>query len=190
MEKFSRIKPKDDFDESKDKVVYSDEHLKIIQFEDWSIIKEKDLVVCIPYLIESNQFVLRHEYIPTYKYVDGQEYHLTLVGGAIETGELIETAMLRELEEEAGIIIKEDYKLEPLKPLYMTKGLTTKVHPFIIPINEREYTEVVPKGDGTKHEGMSKSVKIDAKFIDSLNTSDLITDYMLIKLKEYLNLQK
>ncbi len=190
MKKFSKIKPKNEFDESKEEVLYSDKSIKVIDFEDWSIIKEKDLVVCIPYLIESNEIIMRYEYIPTYKYVDGQEYHLTLVGGQVEKDETIESAMLRELEEEAGIIINENYKLEPLKPLYMTKGNTTKVHPFIIPLNEREFQEIIATTDGSKVEKMSKPVKLSAKFINSLKTSDLITDYMLLKLKEYMNLEK
>lgn len=190
MEKFSRMKPKNEFDEGKEKVLYSDDAIKVIDFEDWSIIKERDLVVCIPYLIEKNEFVLRHEYIPTYKYVDGQEYHATVVGGQVETGEAIETAMLRELEEEAGIVVNEGYKLDALKPLYIAKGMTSKFHPFIIPLNEREYSEVTPTGDGSEVEKMSKSVRVSAKFIDSVKTSDLITDYLLLKLKEYMNLQK
>ena len=190
MEKFSKIKPKNEFDEGKEKVLYSDEAIKVIDFEDWSIIKEKDMVVCIPYLIEKNEFILRYEYIPTYKFVDGQEYHATVVGGQVETGEAIETAMLRELEEEAGIVVNENYKLDALKPLYISKGMTAKYHPFIIPLNEREYSETIAKGDGTKVEKMSKSVKVSGKFIDSVKTSDLITDYMLLKLKEYMNLQK
>ena len=43
------------------------------------------------------------------------------------------------------------------------------------------------KGDGSNAEKMSKSVKVDVKYIKSLNPSDLITDYMLLKLKEYIN---
>ena len=95
MEKFSKLKPKDEFDDSKEKVLYKDEHFQIIQFEDWSILKERDTVVCIPYLIETNQIVLRYEYIPTFKYVDGQEYHVTLVCGGIEQGETPDKALLR-----------------------------------------------------------------------------------------------
>ena len=45
MEKFSKLKPKDEFDDSKEKVLYKDEHFQIIQFEDWSILKERDTVV-------------------------------------------------------------------------------------------------------------------------------------------------
>jgi len=189
MEKFSRMKPKNEFeDESKEKVLYSDDAIKVIEYDNWSIIKEKDLVVCIPYLIEKNEFILRYEYIPTYFLTDGQEYHATVVGGQVETGEAIETAMLRELEEEAGIVLREDFKLEDMKPLFMNKGTANKYYPYIISLTERDYHEVMAKGDGSKEEKMSKSVKVDVKYINSLNPSDLITDYMLMKMKEYLNL--
>jgi hypothetical protein len=189
MKKFSKIKPKNEFeDESKEKVLYSDDAIKVIEYDNWSIIKEKDLVVCIPYLIEKNEFILRYEYIPTYFLTDGQEYHATVVGGQVENGEAIETAMLRELEEEAGIVVNEGYKLDALKPLYISKGLTSKYHPFIIPLNEREYNTITPTGDGSQVEKMSKSVNVNCKHIDSIKTSDLITDYMLLKLKEYMNL--
>ena len=191
MEKFSKMRPKNDFDEPKDDIKYEDGNLKIVNYEDWSIIKERDVVVCIPYLIESNQMVLRHEYIPTFKYVTGQEYHATLIGGGIETGETPQQSLIRELEEEAGIVLREDFEIEEeLKPLFMTKGQTNRYYPFILPLNERDYHEVVAKGDGSKEESRSKSVKIDIKFINSVNSSDLITDYMLMKLKEYLNIQK
>ena len=188
MDKFSSLKPKEVIDNNKDKVIFSNDHLKIIQYEDWSIIKENDGAFCIPYLIEKNQIVIRNEYIPTFKYVDSQEYHITLVGGSIENGESPETAMLRELEEEAGIVLNEGYKLDALKPLYISKGMTSKYHPFIIPLNEREYSTITPTGDGSDVEKKSKSVNVSAKFIDSVKTSDLITDYLLLKLKEYMNL--
>lgn len=189
MEKFSNIKPKNEFDDSKDKVIFSKNRIKIIEFEDWTIIKEKDGAVCIPYLVESNQIILRREYIPTYKYVDGQEYHVSLVGGTIEEGEDPKKAMIRELEEEAGIVLREDYTIEEeLKPLFICKGLANKIYAYILPLSERDYHEVIPKGDGSDVEKKSNSVKVDIKYLSSINTSDILTDYMLLKMKEYLNL--
>jgi 8-oxo-dGTP pyrophosphatase MutT (NUDIX family) len=190
MKKFTSIKPKDECKVKKNEVLYSDDNLEVIKYEDWSIVKQKDFVVCIPYLIESNQFVIRYEYIPTFKYADGQEYHITAVGGGVEIGETHDIAILRELEEETGIVLNEDYQLERLKPLFISKGSSNKVYPYIIPLHQKDYHEVTPSGDGTKHEKLAKSVNVDAKFIDSLNTSDIITDYLLIKLKDYLNLKQ
>jgi 8-oxo-dGTP pyrophosphatase MutT (NUDIX family) len=96
-------------------------------------------------------------------------------------------AIVRELEEEAGIVLREDFKLEEMKPLFMTKGTANKYYPYILTLTERDYHEVIAKGDGSKAEDISKSVKVDVKYIKSLNPSDLITDYMLMKIKEYLN---
>lgn len=186
MDKFSKLKNKEEVKEKKDKVLYSDEHIKLVSYEDWSILKSRDCVMCIPYLIETNEIVLRQEYIPTFKYVDGQEYHITIVAGGIELGETPDVALLRELEEEAGIVLKEDFKLEMSKPLFLTKGSTCKMHPYIIPLTEGDYKEIVAKGDGTKAESLSRAFKIDAKRIDQINCSDLPTQYLLMLIKDYL----
>ncbi len=87
MEKFSKIKPRDEFKEKDDKILYENDYVKLIEFEDWAIMKEKDFVVCIAYLIETNQFILRHEYVPSYKYVDNDDYYLTILSGGIRQGE-------------------------------------------------------------------------------------------------------
>ena len=75
-----------------------------------------------------------------------------------------------------------------MRPLFINKASANKYYPYILPLNERDYHEVVAKGDGSKEEEMSKAVKVDVKYISSLNTSDLISDYMLLKLKEYMNI--
>jgi hypothetical protein len=189
MPKFSKLRPKTN-KEPKDEILYDDKNFKIIKYEDWSIVKGGDAIICIPILIETNQIVLRQEYVPTYKYVDGADYYLTLVAGGIEKEETPRNALLRELEEEAGIVVREDYQVEDMKPLFISKGMTSKYYPFILPLNERDYKEIIAKGDGSKAESMSKSVKVDIKHIDNLNPSDIFTEYMILKVKEYLNIQK
>ena len=67
--------------------------------------------------------------------------------------------------------------------------MTSRAYPFILALSERDYDEVIAKGDGSKAESMSKSVKVDIKHIDSVNSSDLVTEYMLMKVKEFLNVR-
>jgi 8-oxo-dGTP pyrophosphatase MutT (NUDIX family) len=189
MEKFSKLRQKSEMYHRKDDVLYKKGDMDVIEYEDWTVVRTSDYIICVPILIESNQIVLRYEYIPTFKYVDGQEYFATLVAGRIESGETPIKALFRELEEEAGIVLNDEYRPEELKPLFTSKGLTSKAYPFILPLNERDYYEVIAKGDGSKSEAMSKSVKVDIKHIDSVNPSDLVTAYMLEKVKEYLNIK-
>jgi len=188
MEKFSKLKDKNEIKPDKDNVLFDGGHLSVVEYEDWSVIKEPDFVVCIIYLIEEEQFLLRHEYIPTFKMVDGQEYHMTVLSGTMKEGETPEKSLLREIEEEAGIVIRPDFKIEFSKPLFLSKGHASKYHPTIITLTERDYHEVISKGDGSKAEKMSQSVKLDKKYINSINASDLITEYMMLKFKEYLNM--
>jgi 8-oxo-dGTP pyrophosphatase MutT (NUDIX family) len=189
MEKFTKLRPKSEFTEDKEDILFSNKYMKVINYEDWTVIKESDFVVCIPYLIDSNQIILRHEYIPTFKMVDGQEFHITILSGGIEQGETPERAILRELEEEAGIVVDPDYKIEFMKPLFVSKGNASKYYPCIIQLTERQYHEVIAKGDGSEAEKKSQSVKVDVKYLNSINASDLITEYMVQQMKDYLNIQ-
>lgn len=189
MEKFTKLKPKTEFTEDKEDVLYSNKYMKVVNYEDWTIVKESDFVVCIPYLIDSNQIILRHEYIPTFKMIDGQDFHITVLSGGIEVGETPERAILRELEEEAGIVVEPGYSVEFMKPLFVSKGNASKYYPCIIQLTERQYHEVIAKGDGSESEKKSQSVKVDVKYLNSINASDLITEYMIQQMKDYLNIQ-
>jgi 8-oxo-dGTP pyrophosphatase MutT (NUDIX family) len=186
MDKFSKMqynKPK-----KEKNIVYDDGYTKLIKYEDWTIMSERDLIVCIPVFLETNEFLIRYEYIPTFKYVDGQDYHITVLSGGVESGEDVNSALLRELEEEAGLVLKDNFKIEELPPLFINKGNINKYYPFIIPLSERDYEEIVPTTDGSVAERKSKSVRVSNKYVNSLKPSDLITDYMLLKLKQYLNI--
>jgi hypothetical protein len=47
MQQFSKLKDKNEIKPDKDDVVYDGAHLSVINYEDWTIIKEPDFVVCI-----------------------------------------------------------------------------------------------------------------------------------------------
>jgi len=190
MKPFSKIKlTSDEMTSKKDNSVYSSNGVNVAEFDGWTFIDESDMVVCLIYLIEENKFLLRMEYIPPFKFKDSDDYFLTSVGGTIEGGETPERALLREIEEEAGIVIRPDFNIEFLKPLFVCKSSSAKYHPSIVTLTERDYHEVVAKGDGSKYEKMSKTVKIDTSYLNSINPSDIITQYLVDKFKEYINIK-
>jgi 8-oxo-dGTP pyrophosphatase MutT (NUDIX family) len=188
MEKFSKMKPEESKKFKKDDVVYSDKYTKIIKYEETSILSGKDCVICIPYLIESNQFIIRQEYIPSFKYTEGQELHLSCVGGSVEMGESNEVALLRELQEEAGIVLRDNFVIDFDKPLFVNKHTTIKCYYCILPLTENDYHEIAITTDGSRIEKLSKTAKLDIKYLNSLDSSDIVTEFMLMKFRTYLNL--
>ena len=78
--------------------------------------------------------------------------------------------------------IRDNYRLIPLKPLFISKGNSSMYYPFLINLAESDYqeTKITPK---SKLERMSSTIKLDLKYINALNTSDLITDYLITKFK-------
>ena len=187
MEKFSSLHKNIDKEEkkkdNKTQVDYKGDYVRVINYENYSITDQKDCVFCLPYLIEENKILIREEYIPSYKYKDGQEYHLSLIGGQVEEGETAEEAMLRELQEESGLVLDSKYKLSHEKPLFIQKGNSSKVYLFLFNLTSNDYSEIRIKGDGSDLEKKSKTLKLHTKYLSKLNTSDVITDYLLTKFK-------
>jgi hypothetical protein len=190
MRKFSNLKSDKDSHTKKEDTLYKDNDMEIFKYEEWPIIKSNDCVICIPYFIEQNRFIIRREYVPSFKYADGNQQHVVCVGGGVEEGENIEEAMSRELQEEAGIVLRDGYKIDLEGPLFYSKGFVNRFHFAIIPLSEGDYSEIAIMGDGSLLEKMSETIKVDIKYINSISSSDVVTEFMLMKLKNYLNLNE
>jgi 8-oxo-dGTP pyrophosphatase MutT (NUDIX family) len=186
MEKFTKISKKKK--KKVNPILWSNDWVNIVQYEGWTIVEGIDSIVCVPILMDSNQVVFRHEYIPTYKKKDGKEHYLNVIAGSIEEGETPEDCLRRELVEEAGIVLRDNLPISFEDPLYVSKGCNTQYHICILPLNRDDYYETHAKGDGSRAEKLSKSVKVNEINIENLKASDTITELMLMKVKKHLNL--
>lgn len=184
MDKFSKIR---EYVKPDEKVLFENEYSKLIDYEGWTVLQEPDTVVCIPFLIEYNQFIIRQEYIPSFKLSEGKDFYITVISGGIEDEETPEEALIRELEEEAGIVLREKFEINFERPLFKSKSGSSLYHFCIIPLTENDYHEVIPSGDGSEAEDVSKSVKVSVKHLNTILPADTITELMMSKLRKYLN---
>jgi hypothetical protein len=73
----------------------------------------------------------------------------------------------------------------------MTKAHSSKYHPCILTLTENDYHEVMindPDNKILKNGHKNSIAKVDVKYINSINTSDILSEYMLEKFKDYLNI--
>jgi hypothetical protein len=184
MDKFSHIKKKNNVDkEEKCEILYQDDDFKILNYKKLNILKEENIVCVLPYFIEMNKIMLKYEKNKYYEYSDGIGDSLSIFTKEIKEIDTIEKAIRKELEEESGIILRDDYEFEELNTLYKSKTSTCICYMYLIPLNERDYQESIP----LVMDKDNKPIKIDVKYIDKIKISDLLTGYMMLKMKEYLN---
>ena len=106
MKKFTKYGKENKEKKKGDDILFENDILKVVSYKGWSFVKESDSVVVIPYLLETNQIILRSEYIPTFEWSDHKEMYLTVISETIEGKEKPEETIVRGLEEECGIVIR------------------------------------------------------------------------------------
>lgn len=190
MDKFTKVKKEEGREDKKkkDNVLFEKDHLKVISKDKWIYIEESDSICVLPILIEENKVLLRMEVITPYKSVDGRQHHLTCISGTIEKGETPEECLVRELEEEAGIVLRDGVVIEIFDVLYKSKSGSSRFHLSILPLSVYQYDETIAKGDGSKIEDLSKTVNVDARNLKNLSPSDVVTKLLIEEAKKYLNI--
>lgn len=187
MDKFTKLKKKKPV-KDKNEVLYDAGHMKLVEIDKWSFIDEPDSICVLPIIIEDNQILLRMEVVPPYQSKDNKEFHLTCIAGTIEDGEDPTKCLIRELEEEAGLVLRDNVVVEFFDILYKSKSQSSRFHLCILPLNIYSFDDVIARGDGSKIESMSKTVRVNIKSIKNLFPSDIVTKLLLEEGKKYLNL--
>lgn len=175
MNKFSKIQ-KTKLSIEKEDYLY-DGYLKIKSKDNYEFVVENDCSLAIVHLLDFNEILLRKEFIPPFqdRHVD-KEFFLTMISGCVEKGETPIQTIIRELAEEAGILLNTTYNSwENWGNYFWCKSNSSKAHIFYFPLRVDDFRKVVACGDGSEIEKLSSTVRVDLKFINSLKPSDLTT---------------
>ena len=191
MDKFSNYSKQVKKEEKEDlNKPYEGEVINIVKYKNWDLIEEKDRAIVLPILKDEGFVLLRSEYIPTfqYKYKDNSELRgvtnfLTCISGGIEENETPEQTIRRELYEEAGVILSNVKQIDIENSLHIDKGNLSKYHICILELNAGDYKTVKAPTDGSKEEKLSRTIKVSIGELDNIKTWDLITEYVLTKMK-------
>jgi 8-oxo-dGTP pyrophosphatase MutT (NUDIX family) len=140
---------------------------------------ESDVIMVLP--IIRNYFIIRKEFCPPYLIKDktGEQLYYTTVTGKIEEGENPTFAMLRELQEESGIIPVDYTILYEKHEVPVCKSTDMRAHIYMVKINQ--FNKEKPVGDGTTYEEKSKSILVPNYKMDEICMKSNV-DFLLIGL--------
>jgi len=195
MEKFTKVKKSQEaqVQTDKDSIAYDGNYIKVINENDWEFTVESDSIVCLIYIKDEGYILMRSEPVPPWQYKHKNNvnklsgHFLTLVSGTIEEGETPQKCLRRELYEEAGLVLNEFYNFEIEGPFFMSKASSAQFYTCLLELNYNEYKMVTAPGDGSKTENVSKTIKISLGDIDEVRMNDMISQYLITKLKKDYN---
>ncbi len=189
MEKFTKIQNENPGKKEKnEELIYTSDNIKIkelLETKSFQII-EQDQVVCIPYLTEYNQVILNQVENQTFESVDGKLLHISALTAYVKEEYDLKWELMKMLETKVGIVIRDKYPFEFDVPLFESKNGTKRIHFCMLPLSESDYHQVLLSNDIKKNE--YKLVKIDAKYLSSINASDITTQLAIDKAKKFLNI--
>lgn len=188
MEKFTQIEDNPIIPE--DDALFNGQKLDILKYKETEILQTHDKVAILPYFRDEATFLMRLEYTPAYQYKNRDKSnlkritnYLTVVTGGIDNGETPEQTIRRELYEEGGIVLNNMFPFEIEGPFFVSKYSTEQMWVCLLELPVNTYRQIKPPTDGSKNEQLSKSIRVSVGDIDQIVNNDLITKYLIQKLK-------
>lgn len=185
MKKFTQYKKQEEKKEVQ--TTFNHDDYKLIKYDGKQLIDSVDKVVILPHLKEENFILLQYEANFNYhfKLKDKPNYKnvldfLSVIKRPIEEGgNAIST--IRKTLLENGIVLNAMFPVEVDKILFQDENKTGQYYIALLEIYHNDYKFI-------KGSEETKIIKIDLGHLDDINTVDLITDYMILKLKNILKI--
>jgi hypothetical protein len=175
-------------EKSTPKVTFDAGHLQVLDIAGYTAIQESDMIVCIPYLIENNNILLRYENIPTYQIVRPEiDKYLTVMSTVMDKNETPLDTLKRGLLTEYGLKLTDNCKPEILTPIFINKGNTARYHICILPLMSYDFEQVQPS-EVQALQMKSNNIILHITELKNVIIYDLITRYTIDLFKQHYSL--
>lgn len=189
MEKFTKIK-KNEPKREENENLFKNDNMSIIKFDEKDIIISDAQVVVLPFFKDDGFFLLKYEKCPAFKFkykdkseYNNQDYYLTSIRDVFNDDQTPTQNVRRILHEKTGVVLNHLFPIEVDKVLFKDEDNVGQYHICILTINYNDY-----KQSSVQVTEENRVVKVSLGDIDSIKIYDLITDYLLLKLKYENNL--
>jgi len=190
MEKFTKIKNSEPQREENEERFKNDE-LSIIKFGDKDIIISDAEIVILPYFKDEGYLLLKYEKCPAFKfkYKDKSEYntidyYLTSIKASYNDDETPTQNVRRILFEKTGVVLNQLFPIEVDKVLFKDTNNVGQYHICLLEINYNDF-----KQSSVKVTEENRVVKVSLGDLDNIKVFDIVTDYLIMKLKYENNLK-
>jgi hypothetical protein len=184
MDKFSSLKMEKE-EEVKDTSKFKNDDFSVIGYDNSDIILSKDELIILPYLRDDGFILLKYSKTPafSYKYKDigsykNTSFFLTCIKGYTNDDENEIQNVRRILHKETGLVVSTNVSIEVDKILFKNDINVGQYHICLLDLSYSDY-----KQTSLKNTDDNRVVKVSLGDIDEIKSYDLMTDYMLLKLK-------
>ena len=184
MEKFTKIK-KNEPQREENEERFKNDDMSIIKFDDKDIIISNARVVVLPYFKDEGFVLLKYEKCPAFKFkfkdkseYNDVDYYLTTIKADFDDNETPTQNVRRILHEKTGVVLNNLFSIEVDKVLFKDDNNVGQYHICLLNINYNDY-----KQSSVKVTEENRVVKVSLGDIDNIKVHDLVTDYLLLKLK-------
>lgn len=175
------------FNKVKSTELFAKDYLRVIDIDGSTAIQELDMVVCIPYLVESNTILLRYENIPSFELVRPEiTKFINVMSQPIDTTP--EEALKKGLLDKFGIELNEKKKLEILTPIFSNKTNTSRYHICILPLMSYDYQQIRIEDEVVTMGMKENNALINITELNNVIVYDLITRYCIDLFKKEFSL--
>ena len=182
----------------KDSFKYKNDDFEVIDYDESDIILSKDEMVILPYLKDDGFILMKYEKIPafSYKYKDissyksSANYFLGCIKGFINEGDTDTQNVRTILYEQTGLVLSTNVSIEVDKVLFKTDKNVGQYKFCILHLSYNDYKQTSLKTHNEQSDpDKIRVIKVSLGDLDEIRSYDLVTDYMLLKLKQEINIK-